>query len=80
MWNHNLYKHMKSQRVPNHWFIPLIQGYVAHAKVNIETGVDLELVLIDRRRWLMGGTRYNARGCDEQGNAANCVESEQLIF
>lgn len=28
----------------------------------------------------MGGTRYNARGIDEGGNAANCVESEQLVF
>jgi len=29
-----------------------------------------------RRRWLMGGTRYNSRGIDEDGNAANCVETE----
>jgi hypothetical protein len=28
----------------------------------------------------MGGTRYNARGIDEAGNAANCVETEFLIF
>jgi hypothetical protein len=28
----------------------------------------------------MGGTRYNARGIDEEGNAANCVESEQIVF
>jgi SacI homology domain len=28
----------------------------------------------------MGGTRYNARGIDEQGNVANCVETEQLVF
>jgi len=24
----------------------------------------------------MGGTRYNSRGIDEDGNTANCVESE----
>jgi len=28
----------------------------------------------------MGGTRYNARGIDEAGNCANCVELEQLVF
>jgi len=28
----------------------------------------------------MGGTRYNARGVDEEGNAANSVETEQLVF
>jgi hypothetical protein len=27
----------------------------------------------------MGGTRYNARGIDEEGNVANCVESEQIV-
>jgi len=34
------------------------------------------LILIARRRWQMGGTRYNSRGIDEDGNTANCVESE----
>lgn len=28
----------------------------------------------------MGGTRYNARGVDEEGNSANCIESEQIVF
>jgi len=51
--------------------IPLVQGYVGHAKLN-----DIELLLISRKRWLMGGTRYHARGIDEEGNTANCVESE----
>lgn len=38
------------------------------------------MLLIARRRWAMGGTRYNARGIDEKGNCANFVETEQLIF
>jgi len=28
----------------------------------------------------MGGTRFNARGVDHHGNAANFVETEQLII
>jgi hypothetical protein len=28
----------------------------------------------------MGGTRYNSRGIDEEGNCANFVETEQLII
>ena len=28
----------------------------------------------------MGGTRFNARGTDEEGNAANFCELEHLIF
>lgn len=28
----------------------------------------------------MGGTRHNARGIDEDGNAANFVETEQIVL
>jgi hypothetical protein len=55
--------------------ITLIQGYVGHAKQG-----DIELILISRRRWQMGGTRYNARGIDEDGNAGNAVETEQIVL
>jgi hypothetical protein len=55
--------------------IPLIQGYVGHAKPTLE----IDLILISRRRWLLGGTRYNSRGIDDEGNTANFVESEQII-
>jgi hypothetical protein len=55
--------------------IPLIQGYVGHAKPTL----DIDLILISRRRWLLGGTRYNSRGIDDDGNTANFVESEQII-
>jgi hypothetical protein len=55
--------------------IPLIQGYVGHAKPTL----DIDLILISRRRWLLGGTRYNSRGIDDEGNTANFVESEQII-
>jgi hypothetical protein len=76
MWNYNLYKLMRSQHVPEHWQIPMIQGFVAEAKLS-----DTEMaILIMRRRWAMGGTRYNARGIDEEGNVANCVESEQIVI
>ena len=50
----------------------MIQGYVGHSKPTM----DIDLVLISRRRWLMGGTRYNARGIDDEGNVANFVECE----
>ena len=28
----------------------------------------------------MGGTRYNSRGIDDDGNTANTVESEQILI
>jgi hypothetical protein len=42
-------------------------------------GKDANLVLISRRRFEMGGTRFNARGVDEEGNAANFVETEMIV-
>jgi hypothetical protein len=27
----------------------------------------------------MGGTRYNSRGIDDEGNTSNFVESEQIV-
>jgi len=28
----------------------------------------------------MGGTRFNSRGIDDEGNCANFVESEQILL
>ncbi len=60
------------------WIVPIIQGYVEY-KSTIFDGKPLELVLISRRRHSMGGTRFNARGFDDDGNVANFVETEQII-
>jgi len=39
----------------------------------------IEVVLISRRSIHRAGTRYNARGLDNLGNAANFVETEQIV-
>ena len=38
------------------------------------------MVLIARRKWRMGGTRFNARGIDDEGNVANHCEVEQILY
>ena len=40
----------------------------------------LDLILISRRSCRRGGTRYNARGIDDEGQVANFVETEQLTY
>lgn len=40
----------------------------------------MELILISRRSRLRAGTRYNARGVDDDGNVANFVETEQIVY
>lgn len=42
-------------------------------------GRDLKLTLLSRRRNGMAGTRFNARGIDEDGNVANFVETEVIV-
>jgi synaptojanin len=42
-------------------------------------GKEAYLLLISRRRFEMAGTRFNARGLDEEGNCANCVETEMIV-
>lgn len=37
------------------------------------------MLLISRRRHGMAGTRYLARGLDDEGNVANFVETEQIL-
>jgi len=38
------------------------------------------MILIARRRWQMGGSRFNARGVDDEGNAANHTGLEQIVY
>ena len=61
------------------WFVGLMQGSVRYFKVFIQ-GRKLEYVLITRRSWKMGGTRYNSRGIDSKGKTANFCETEQIII
>lgn len=39
----------------------------------------MHIALISRRQHLRGGTRYNARGIDDNGNVANSVETEIIL-
>lgn len=56
-----------------------MQGYVGGFVSKLRSGQMLQYMLISRREWQRGGTRYNHRGIDEEGYAANFVESEQVM-
>lgn len=59
--------------------VPLIQGFVGIANFSIGAS-SVQLCLLSRRSPLMGGMRFHARGCDDRGNAANFVETEQILL
>ena len=77
-WNYNICKDFIYQKIDSRWIVPIIQGFVCHTLQNFN-GKDLDMFLISRRRHLMAGTRFNARGLDDDGNVANYVETEQII-
>lgn len=52
------------------WFIGLMQGSIRSFKVFLQ-GRKIEYILLTRRSWIQGGTRYNARGVDTSGYVAN---------
>jgi len=70
---------LASQNVDARWMLPTIQGFVAHFSVYIE-GKQLEFYIISRRSCRKAGTRYNARGIDDEGFVANFCESEQIVI
>ncbi|KAG0417807.1 Phosphatidylinositide phosphatase SAC1 [Dictyocoela roeselum] len=41
---------------------------------------DFQVALISRRSWRYAGTRYNRRGASVDGDAANFVETEQIVY
>lgn len=76
MWNENMCRDLVAQEIPSYWCTPIIQGYVDMQQPK----PDVKLIFIARRHWKMGGTRYNARGLDEDANVANHTETEQLVI
>ncbi|KAJ3108223.1 Phosphatidylinositide phosphatase SAC1 [Phlyctochytrium planicorne] len=60
------------------FIIPIMCGFV-QIKETFVKDKRFTLALISRRSKFRAGTRFNARGIDDQGNVANFVETEQLV-
>uniref|UniRef100_A0A1I8IGI2 Large ribosomal subunit protein P1 n=1 Tax=Macrostomum lignano TaxID=282301 RepID=A0A1I8IGI2_9PLAT len=56
----------------------LLHGYIGQSSIDV-CGRTVFATLIGRRSRRYAGTRYLKRGCDYQGNAANEVETEQVL-
>eukprot|EP00042_Codosiga_hollandica_P033045 m.216129 g.216129 ORF g.216129 m.216129 type:complete len:560 (-) comp54097_c0_seq1:181-1860(-) len=59
--------------------VDVILGHVAVGTCTTATGSAFDYLLIARRDCARTGTRYNQRGLNDNGNAANCVEIEQIV-
>eukprot|EP00927_Polykrikos_kofoidii_P001412 TRINITY_DN10528_c0_g1_i2.p1 TRINITY_DN10528_c0_g1~~TRINITY_DN10528_c0_g1_i2.p1 ORF type:complete len:265 (-),score=49.08 TRINITY_DN10528_c0_g1_i2:165-959(-) len=72
VWNRRLVEPLMCQEgVSARWFTPVMQGFfkAKTPKVNVVGSQPLLLVLIARRSCRHAGTRYNARGLDDDGEA-----------
>jgi len=85
VWNRRLVEQFTRQGISSQWFVPLMQGHVqaVHLREPISECpgwvIQLTLLLISRRGSGRAGTRYNARGLDDNGEVANFIETEQLV-
>ena len=57
---------------------PLTRVVVSISPVSVSQQ-DFTYILISRRCCFRAGTRYNIRGVDSEGHAANYVETEQIV-
>ncbi len=59
------------------FILPVVFGFVSIHQTTIHNA-NFSFILISRRSRYRCGTRYHARGIDEEGHVANFVETEQL--
>nr|XP_018906096.1 PREDICTED: synaptojanin-1 isoform X1 [Bemisia tabaci] len=79
-WNRTLHIHLLRFSVPcDAWLLKTMCGsieirtvYVGHRQA--------KAVIISRLSCERAGTRFNVRGCNDEGHVANFVETEQIIF
>jgi hypothetical protein len=63
------------------WIVPFMSAYVeVRSECSIQDNVTFNMLLISRRSRFRQGCRFTRRGLDLDGNAANFVETEQILF
>jgi hypothetical protein len=77
IWNQYLLAPMRG-RVSSDWALPVIHGYVEQNTCAV-VGRMFNVTLIARRSRYFAGTRYLKRGINDEGRAANDVETEQIV-
>lgn len=78
VWNHHLMSDFTNQTELRKFCLPIIHGfvYINSCIVNDKT---FTFALVSRRSCYRAGTRMFMRGIDDEGHAANFVETEQIV-
>jgi hypothetical protein len=91
VWNFYLIKDLLPIIKFKKWILPLVHGYINMLSKPLVQfylcNIDLEyhakkmsVILIGRRSRHFAGVRYLRRGIDHEGNVANFVETEQIVY
>ncbi|CAH1780316.1 unnamed protein product [Owenia fusiformis] len=78
MWNGHMLRELSQQHELSRFCVPILHGYISINNCTIK-GHSFEYILISRRCCYRAGTRYYMRGLDQEGHAANFVETEQIV-
>jgi len=90
MWNSFLMEEILAYRdrldshtkhiVDNEGFLTTVIRGFAETFVTYIKRLKIELTVISKQSWKRAGTRFNARGIDDEGNVANFVETELIMY
>ncbi|CAF0811378.1 unnamed protein product [Adineta steineri] len=78
VWNHYLLKGFSNNKITAQFILPIIHGFIAINKLNIN-GHSFTYGVISRRSTHRAGTRLFIRGINDDGQVANYVETEQIL-
>ncbi|CAF3635110.1 unnamed protein product [Rotaria sp. Silwood1] len=83
-WNRQMLSKLIGQAEKEHldtrWIQPIIMGYLNECHFEVDQQTNVQLILISRRNCHRAGVRMHCRGIDDDGNVANYVETEQILW
>ncbi|GFR12108.1 phosphatidylinositide phosphatase SAC1 [Trichonephila clavata] len=78
IWNSHIMRDFLAQQELENYWLPIIHGFIIIKQCSMNQK-SFSWILISRRSILRAGTRLFMRGIDAEGQAANFVESEQIV-
>ena len=78
-WNHSVIVDLIACEA-DEWIVPFMSGYVEYRPDCDVDCTKFAMLFISRRSRYRQGCRFTKRGLDDNGNAANFVETEQILL
>jgi phosphatidylinositol 4-phosphatase len=78
-WNQTVVGDLVS-REAHEWIVPFMSAFIEYRPECDVEGQKFSMLFISRRSRFRQGCRFTKRGLDENGNAANFVETEQILL